>query len=136
MSAFFDTNIVLYSLLDDNFSKSEKAIGLMAQGGIISVQVLNEMVSVLRGRKKWDWAAVGAALDASKTLLDVREMSVESQGLAVEIAQRFGYSIYDANILASAKLSGCDTLWSEDMAHGQVINGVTIINPFVDMSSA
>jgi predicted nucleic acid-binding protein len=43
-------------------------------------------------------------------------------------------AFFDANILASAKLAGCDTLWSEDMAHGQVIEGVRITNPFMDES--
>lgn len=132
MSVFFDTNILLYSLLDDDFSKSEMAVGLMADGGIISVQVLNEMVSVLRGRKKWEWGKVTKALFATKVLLEVCDLSVESQTLAVAVSEKYQIAIYDANILASAKLSGCDTLWSEDMQHGQVIEGVRIVNPFTN----
>jgi predicted nucleic acid-binding protein len=128
--AFFDTNIILYSILTDDFDKAERALGKIAIGGVISVQVLNEIVSVLLRRKKWEWAKVDIAIGATKGVLDVVDLTLESQSLAVAFAQRYGYSIYDANIIASAKLAGCDTLWSEDMRHGQVIEGVRITNPF------
>jgi predicted nucleic acid-binding protein len=132
--AFFDTNIVLYSFLTDDVAKAERALSKIGIGGVMSVQVLNEIIAVLRRRKKWAWADVEIAIGAAESILDVVDMTLESQKLAVEFAQRYGYSIYDANILASAKLAGCDTLWSEDMAHGQVIEGVRITNPFVDES--
>jgi predicted nucleic acid-binding protein len=129
--AFFDTNIILYSVLTDDLVKADKALARIADGGIISVQVLNEIVSVLRRGKKWDWTRVDIAIGATEAVLDIVDLTIESQKLAVKFAQLYGYSIYDANILASAKLAGCDTLWSEDMAHGQVIEGVRITNPFV-----
>jgi predicted nucleic acid-binding protein len=134
VSAFFDTNIVLYSVLTDDVDKAERALSKIGLGGIISVQVLNEIIMVLRRRKKWAWADVDIALGAAESILNVVDLTHESQKLAVEFAQRYGYSIYDANILASAKLAGCNTLWSEDMAHGQVIQGVRITNPFGDES--
>jgi predicted nucleic acid-binding protein len=134
VSAFFDTNIVLYTVLTDDVDKAERALSKIGLGGIISVQVLNEIIMVLRRRKKWAWADVDIAIGAAESILNVVDLTRESQKLAVEFAQRYGYAIYDANILASAKLAGCDTLWSEDMAHGQVIEGVRITNPFADES--
>jgi predicted nucleic acid-binding protein len=134
VSAFFDTNIVLYTVLTDDVDKAERALSKIGLGGIISVQVLNEIIMVLRRRKKWAWADVDIAIGAAESILNVVDLTRESQKLAVEFAQRYGYAIYDANILASAKLAGCDTLWSEDMAHGQVIEGMRITNPFVDES--
>jgi predicted nucleic acid-binding protein len=131
LPVFLDTNTVLYSIISDDFKKAEKALMLLERGDCISVQVLNEMISVLRGRKKWNWSKVNAALDSACGVLKVVDLTLATHQLAVEISTRYNYAIYDANILASAKLSGCDTLWSEDMQHGQVIDGVTILNPFL-----
>jgi predicted nucleic acid-binding protein len=39
-------------------------------------------------------------------------------------------SFWDALILQSAMSSGCHTLYSEDMNHGEIVNGVEIVNPF------
>jgi predicted nucleic acid-binding protein len=131
LRVFLDTNIVLYALLNDDLEKAEKAIALIDGGHCISVQVLNEIVSVLRGRKKWSWVDVNAALSATMSILEVYDLTKQGHLKATEIAARYGYSIYDANILASAKLSGCDVVWSEDMQHEQVIDGVRILNPFI-----
>lgn len=49
---------------------------------------------------------------------------------ATDLAERYGYGIYDATILASALLAGCNVVYSEDMQHGQKIDGLTILNPF------
>lgn len=49
---------------------------------------------------------------------------------AMEIRGSTGYSIWDCSILAAAQASGCETLYSEDMAHGRTVGGVTIVNPF------
>lgn len=130
MPDFLDTNIILYSILTDDLRKAEKAIALLRSGDVISVQVLNEMISVLRGRKKWSWNDTKSVLQATKDILEICDLTLESQTLAVEIAGRFNYFIYDANIIASAKLADCTHLWSEDMQHGQVIEGVQIRNPF------
>jgi predicted nucleic acid-binding protein len=131
LPVFLDTNIVLYSFLSDDSNKAVKAEKLLEIGDCISVQVLNEMISVLRGRKKWSWNDVDTALGVAAEVLSVVDLTLEAHQLAVAISTRYNYSIYDANILASAKLSGCDTLWSEDMQHGQVVEGVTILNPFL-----
>jgi predicted nucleic acid-binding protein len=60
----------------------------------------------------------------------VHPLTEETHLLAVRISERLGVHIYDACILAAAKLAGCDTLWTEDMQAGQVVEGVTIRNPF------
>jgi predicted nucleic acid-binding protein len=54
---------------------------------------------------------------------------VHDTGLA--LAERYGISIYDAMIVAAALRADCDTLWSEDMHNGLVIeNRLRILNPF------
>jgi len=50
----------------------------------------------------------------------------------MELESQAGISYWDALIVATALLSGCDTLYSEDLQHGQVFEGrVTILNPFI-----
>jgi predicted nucleic acid-binding protein len=50
----------------------------------------------------------------------------------VDIAERYGFSVYDSMIIAAAKGAGCTTLFSEDLQHRQVIDGtLTIRNPFL-----
>ena len=50
---------------------------------------------------------------------------------AVQIAERFQISHFDAQILAAAKRMGCATVYSEDLSHGQDYGGVRLVNPFL-----
>ena len=50
---------------------------------------------------------------------------------ALRIAERYGYSIFDALVIASALQAKSEMLWSEDMHHGMVVDGrLRIANPF------
>lgn len=50
---------------------------------------------------------------------------------ALQLAERFQTSHFDAQILAAAKRLDCATLYSEDLNHGQDYGGVRVVNPFV-----
>lgn len=129
-SAFFDTNVLVYLLADD--PKAERSSSLMADGGVISVQVLNEFALVARRRHALDWDDLVSILDGFRDNFVVRPLTVETQARAVEIARRYQYRIYDANILAAAEEAGCETVYSEDLQHGQIVGGIRIMNPFHD----
>lgn len=59
------------------------------------------------------------------------DVSLTETRTAWLLAERYGYSHYDSLILATALMIGCDTLYTEDMQHGQVINQqLTLLNPF------
>ncbi len=60
----------------------------------------------------------------------VASVTCETHEKALEIAEKFGYQIYDSLIIAAADEAKCKTLYSEDMNDGQMIGGVTIRNPF------
>ena len=54
---------------------------------------------------------------------------VHEDGL--RIARRHRLGVFDALLVAAALRSGCDTLWSEDMHHGLVVDGrLRVANPF------
>lgn len=129
---FFDTNVVLYLLSGDPV-KADRAEELLATGGIISVQVLNEFSSVALRKLGMSWAEIREVLAQVRAVCPVEPLSVATHERAVAVAERYGLSIYDALIVAAALLAGCKTLYSEDMQHGQVIERqLTICNPFKD----
>jgi len=128
--SFFDTNILLY-LASDEPGKADRAEQLIADGGMISVQVLNEIANVGRRKMRMSWEEIHGFLAMVRGLLPVMPMTVETHEAGIALAERYGFSTYDAMIAASAILSGCDTLWSEDMQHGMAVDDrFRIINPF------
>lgn len=127
---FFDTNILLYLASDDPV-KADKAEAIIAEGGLISVQVLNEAANVARRKMGMSWPDTHAFLALLRDLLTVHPLTVETHETGLELARRYGLSLYDSMIAASALLAGCDRLWSEDMQDGLVLEGrIRIVNPF------
>lgn len=126
---FFDTNVPLY-LLSGDAGKASRAEDLMAAGGTISVQVLNEFTAVARRKHTTAWPHINVMLGALKRVCRVDPLTLDVHERAIDLAQRFGFPIYDATIAASALAAGCTVLYSEDFQHGQVVDGMTIRNPF------
>lgn len=126
---FFDTNIALYLLVGDDI-KADRAENLLAEGGTISVQVLNEFVAVARRKGATSWLKIEETLSALKHVCEVEPLTTETHERALALAKRYGFPIYDATIAASALLAGCKTLYSEDFQHGQTFDGLTVQNPF------
>jgi predicted nucleic acid-binding protein len=128
---FVDSNVVLY-LASEDVSKSEISHALLQTGCVTSVQVLNEITNVLRRKRRFTWQEVRVFLSMVRTVCEIVDIQIETHLLGLNIAERYGFSIYDSMIVASALQTGCDTLYSEDMQHGQSIDGLlTIINPYL-----
>lgn len=129
-SAFFDTNILLYLVAGDS-SKAERAEALIAMSGVVSVQVLNEFADVATGKQRMSLSEVREVLAAVRANCRVESLSAATHDRGLAIADRYGYSIYDAMIVSAAELSGCRILYSEDLQHDQIIERLTIRNPFL-----
>ena len=128
--SFFDTNVLLYAASGDP-AKADRAEELIGAGGMISVQVLNEITNVARRKMGMSWTETRAFLTMIRGLLPVQPLTIDIHETGLALAERYGLSIYDAMIAASALHADCDTLWSEDMQHEMSIeNGLTIVNPF------
>lgn len=127
--SFLDSNIILY-LLSADVVKADKAEAIIAGGGVISIQVVNEVTSVCRRKLKMPWGDIEAVLAAVKSACKVIPLTIATHETAVKIAQRYDISFYDANICAAAILSGAKILVSEDMQDGMSIDGLIIQNPF------
>lgn len=127
---FFDTNVVLY-LLSADTAKADRAEELLAIGGTISVQVLNEFVAVASRKLRMPLSEIREILIQIRAVCAVESVTIETHERALRVAERYGLSIYDALIVSSALLAGCKTLHSEDLQDGQIIERqLTIRNPF------
>ena len=130
MRQFFDSNVVLY-LLSDNQTKANRCEEIVEQGGVISVQMLNECVNVMLKKLKMARPEVNEFLAVIKSISEIVPLSIEVHEGALELLDRYQLSWYDALIVSAAIESDCETLWSEDMHNGLVVNKtMTIRNPF------
>jgi predicted nucleic acid-binding protein len=121
---------LLYVASGDS-AKADAAEMRLTEGGTISVQVLNEIANVARRKMHLSWGQTHAFLTALRGLLLVEPVTVDTHEIGIEIAERYGLSIYDAMIVAAALHAGCDILWSEDMQDGMVLEDrLRIVNPF------
>jgi len=129
--AFFDTNVLIYGLGAKD-PRGRRAEQLLSEGGVVSVQVLNEFSDVARRKIRMSWEEVREALRVIQVFCpDPVPITMDIHEHALIIAQRRDIRIYDALILASALGTNCATLYTEDLQDGQVIDHrLTIRNPF------
>ena len=126
---FFDTNVLVYLAVDPQ--RAGRVRELLDLGGTISVQVLNELANVARRKMQFSWERTQTLLSQIRQLLTVTPVTVPVHETGLRLAERYQLSIYDGMIVAAALGAGCDTLWSEDMQHGLLIDSrLTIVNPF------
>ena len=128
--AFLDTNIIVYAFTDD--PRAVRAQQLLDEGCITGVQVLNEFADVARRKLGMTWEETRDALAAIRMLCPtIAPLALETHENAVALAQRYNFRIFDALIVAAALHAGCETLWSEDMHAGLVVEDrLRLANPF------
>lgn len=133
--AFFDTNVLLYAFAR-NDPRAAIAESLLAEGGVLGVQTLNEFVAVAVRKLAMPWKEVLEALSALRALCpSPAPITVQTHETALRITGRYGYHIYDSLVIAAALEASCNTLFSEDLQDGQRIEGLTISNPFAKVKS-
>ena len=129
---FFDTNVLIYAFAAGD-RRSARAESLLADGGVIGVQVLNEFTNVVRRKLAWDWPRIQAALAVIAELAGpARALTAGIHAQAVKLARDRSLTFYDALIVAAAADAGCRVLFTEDLQHGRMFAGVTIRNPFLE----
>lgn len=128
---FFDTTILIYAVTEDD-ARTAVAEELLAAGGTLSVQVLNEFVAVARRKLRMGWEEIEEALSYIRALCGKPvATTVDIHDAALRVGRRYGFHIYDSLMIAAASEAGCTTLYSEDMQHGQRIGSLKIQNPFL-----
>ena len=127
---FFDTNILIYAFAADD-PRSARAESLIAEGGLIGVQVLNEFTNVTRRKLRWQWEQIEASQAVIEDLIGpAAPLTATIYASAVLLARERELSVYDALIVAAALDAGCQLLCTEDLQHGQKFRTLTVENPF------
>ena len=128
--AFFDTSVILYLLSHDE-AKADRVEVLLPRKGIISVRVLNEIASVALRKHALSFIELRNFLSAAREFCAEIPVTIETHELGLKIAERYGFGLYDSMNVASALVSGCRVLYSEDLQDGQLIEkSLKVVNPF------
>jgi predicted nucleic acid-binding protein len=135
MPCFIDTNILLYSLttLPADFSKRIVAENILDRDDcVLSVQVLQEFyVQATRSSRADRLSSDDAERFVTAMLrFRIQPQTIEVMRIALEIVRQLKFSYWDSAIIAAAVITNCDTLFTEDLQHGQIIRGVKVVDPF------
>lgn len=137
---FLDTNVLVYAVDEVDLAKQQIAAALVREAilsgrGIISIQVVQEFLNVARRKFKQPMTIEQCRGHIRNVLepLCAYLPSISTMDRALLIIDETGYSFYDALIVTAAIESGCRILYSEDLQHGRKIQGLTILNPFIDV---
>ena len=135
MSIFFDTNVLVYCT--DTTSPEKQAIARVlvstasASGdAMVSTQVLIELFNVLARKQKMP-PAHAKALITAYTGWSVVPSDVRLVRAAIEMSMQHQLSIWDAMVIEAALRGGANTLYTEDLTHGQRFDALTVVNPFI-----
>lgn len=123
MSGFLDTNILLYSISRDpsETQKRERSIALLEQDDwSLSTQVLQEFYVQATRPSRSDALShdIAAGLVRAWQRFQVQDITPTIVNAALDIKSRYGFSYWDAAIIAAAQAQGCARLYSEDLSHG------------------
>ena len=132
---FIDTNVFIYLFDETSVEKSRTAEELIRQSlengsGCISYQVVQETLNIVTRKLK---ASPEEARQLLDNILEPLWRVNPSRALyrrGLELQSRYKYGFYDSLIIAAALDAGCEALYTEDLQHGQQIEGLTIVNPF------
>ncbi|MEA3032137.1 MAG: hypothetical protein QOH86_153 [Sphingomonadales bacterium] len=135
MTAFLDTNVLIYSVSNapENAHKRRRAGELLDGGDLaLSLQVLQEFYYQATRPSRPDRIT---ELEAMMLIGTWRRFPVQETNLALldrgfELQRRHRFGFWDSMIVAAALAQGCETLWTEDMQDGRIVEGMRIANPF------
>lgn len=130
---FLDSNIILYCYSNDETDKQAIARNIFEQysNPCISKQVINEVSNILFRKFKLDCESIENAILQISNLVEILDFNLTTQIKAIRLKKSYNLQYFDALIVATALENNCNTLYSEDIQNGLLVEGkLTIINPF------
>ncbi|HEV2917238.1 MAG TPA: PIN domain-containing protein [Candidatus Babeliales bacterium] len=129
---FIDTNILIYAYSSDEISKKHIVDTIIYNGNaIISTQVINEFINVMRKKRKITFDKLTNVVQEFSSLFSIASINIQTIEQALKIAQKYNFSYFDSLMLSSALECSCSIIYTEDMHHEQIIENKLIIkNPF------
>ena len=127
---FLDSNVLVYAFTED--PRAVAAQALLERGCTIGVQGLNEFANVARRKLGKSWPELRGDLAAIRAVCPtIVPIDLDTHEAALRLAERYGFAMFDASMVAAALRAGSTTLWSEDMQDGMLIDGtLRTANPF------
>jgi predicted nucleic acid-binding protein len=136
MRVSFDTNVLVYAYGLNDPVRYRTSVELMRSvsktGCVLAAQALAEFHRVTTRKYRCPSNDIKDQIQLWTDVFEVAPTSGASLSQAMMIAERHNLQIFDAIIIAASAQAGCRVLFSEDMQHEAVFNGVTIINPFAE----
>ena len=135
--SFIDTNVLVYAEASDAPVKQRAALALLKQlyestDGVVSTQVLQEYCNVALKKLRLSAQHIRAQLDLYEQF-EVVHVTPTVIRSGLDLYQTRSLAFYDALIIASAQLAGCNVIVSEDLNTGETMAGVRIVNPFAQV---
>jgi predicted nucleic acid-binding protein len=134
--AFVDTSVLVYAHDASEPHKQSQARAVLEElwssgRGALSTQVLQEFYAVSTGKLRValtppEAREIVALYDAwSVVTLDTTIILA-----ATLVHEERSISFWDALIVEAARVAGADRILSEDLAMGEVFDGIQVVNPF------
>lgn len=136
VTAFVDTNILLYLASRNPIERSKKTIAarIVSTEEIgLSAQVMQEFYTVAVRKADFGLSPADALIWLEK--LEKFPCAAITPSLvktAALFSSKFRISYWDAAIVAASELLGAPVLYTEDLSHGQRYGPVQVINPFLE----
>jgi predicted nucleic acid-binding protein len=130
---FLDTNVFIYLIDAQDNLKYQRANELYIRSNLVtSAQVLTEIANVCLKKLKKPKREIAQLIDLIRSEIEVVPITSTDFGIAHELVNKHDFSYFDALVIATALSANCQTLYSEDLQNGRVIDKkLTIINPFI-----
>ena len=128
---FIDSNIWIYAhqdAPDDPRSALAWAFVRREAHIVVSAQVVAEYFNIMRRKDEEERIQRNIARMLKRCRVQPLDSAVIQRTLAIR--KRYGFSIWDSQIVAAALEASCRRLYTEDLQHGQVIETLEIIDPF------
>lgn len=133
---FVDTNVWLYALIEPlhtaDHAKHQFAVGFIGRLArpVINSQVVRELCRNPLKKTALTEPDLQRLIRDWHSSCEMHPSNQEQHLLASRLREAASFSFWDSLIVAAALDAGCSTLYSEDMQHGQVVDGrLTIVNP-------
>lgn len=132
-NSFLDSYVLIYCYTSTEPNKQQKAFQVIDNNPrlFVSTQVLQEFCNVAHKKFSPEDVDLDTALSEIESIVTIHDNNIDTIRKANAIKNKYGYAFYDSLIISAALECGCNTLYSEDMQHGQTIeNKLKIVNPF------
>lgn len=130
---FIDTNVLIYAYFYDTPEKTALANqAIQGEQVYLSTQVLLEFSNITRKKYGRNWQEISKAIEELTDNFNIHVNTQNTILLATQVAERYGFSIFDSLIVAAALEANCTILYSEDLQHQQMIEDqLQVLNPFL-----